>query len=136
MKSIRAQFNKLNGPDATSSYKIEFTIDESQRAQLTQILELKKHTEVLLNMYVTGEDDEEMHELITENEDDTKTRLNRRMHALMSEIATNSGKNKEDIKKILKEYLIKKECIVKSSSELDIRGFALAIYYLENEFDI
>lgn len=136
MKILGCQYNKHNGPDATNTHKIEFTVDESQQESMYDFIrQVKKGTEVLLLVYVTGEDDQEINNLVTESEDDTRTRLNKRMHAIIHDIARNQKKTPVEIKTILKKYLIDKKCIVKSSAELDIRGLAIAIYYLENEFN-
>lgn len=135
MKILGCQFNKHNGPDATNTHKIEFTVDESQQESMYDFIrQTKKGTEVLLLVYVTGKDDQEIQALSTESEDDTRTRLNRRMHAIINDIAATQHKTPVEIKDVLKKYLIAKKCIVKSSAELDIRGLAIAIYYLENEF--
>lgn len=135
MKIIGCQFSKHNGPDATNTHKIEFSVDEAQQESMYDFVrKVKKGTEVLLLAYITGEDDSEITSLITESDDQTRTRLNKRMHAIINDIATNKNKTPVEIKKLLKKYLIEKKCIVKSSAELDIKGLAMAIYYLENEF--
>ena len=135
MKIIGCQFDKHVGPDATNTHKISFAVDESQQESMYDFIrKVKKGTEVLLLVYVTGEDDHEINDLVTETEDETRTRLNKRMHAIINNIATNQHKTPAEIKNVLKKHLIAKKCIVKSSAELDIRGLAIAIYYLENEF--
>lgn len=135
MKIIGCQFDKHNGPDATNTHKISFAIDESQQESMYDFIrKVKKGTEVLLLVYVTGEDDHEINELVTETEDETRTRLNKRMHAIITNIAIAQHKTPAEIKTVLKKYLIAKKCIIKSSAELDIRGLAIAIYYLENDF--
>lgn len=134
MRILGAQFNRLSGPDITSSYKIEFIVDEANRDCLSQILELKKGTEVLLMMYTSDEDNQEVNELIVESDDDTRKRLNRQMHAKINEIAKNKNVTSVEVKKKLKEYLITKKLIKESSKELDVNGLASAIYYLQTEF--
>ena len=132
MRILGAQFNRLSGPDITSSYKIEFIVDEANRDCLSQILELKKGTEVLLMMYTSNED--EVNELIVESDDDARRRLNRQMHAKINEIAKNKNVSAIEVKKKLKKYLIMKKLIKESSKELDVNGLASAIYYLTSEF--
>lgn len=134
MRILGAQFNRLSGPDITSSYKIEFIVDEANRDCLSQILELKKGTEVLLMMYTSGEDDQEMNEMVVESKDDTRRRLNRQMHAKINEIAKNKNVSSAEVKKKLKEYLIRKKLMKESSKELNVNGLASAIYYLQTEF--
>ena len=132
MRILGAQFNRLSGPDITSSYKIEFIVDEANRDCLSQILELKKGTEVLLMMYTSNED--EVNELIVESDDDARRRLNRQMHAKINEIAKNKNVSSVEVKKKLKDYLITKKLIKESSKELNVNGLASAIYYLQTEF--
>lgn len=135
MKIVGAQFDKHNGPDATNSHKISFTVDELQQESMYDFIrQVKKGTEVLLLVYVTGDDAQEINALSTESDNDTRVRLNKRMHAIINDVASSQKKTPIEIKNILKKYLIDKKCIVKSSAELDIRGLAIAIYFLENEF--
>ena len=55
------------------------------------------------------------------------------MHVLINKVASESNKEAGEIKKALKEYLINRKYIKKSTKELDFRGLAAAIYYLRNE---
>lgn len=134
MQILGAQWDKHNGPDGVNSHKIQFVVDDSQRECLKQLIDLKKGTEVMLLLYVVGKDDDEINKLAVESEDDTRKRLNKRMHAMISDIATAQNKTPDEIKIALKRYLIQSKCIVESSSELDVKGLAIAIYYLEHEF--
>ncbi len=134
MKILGVQFNKLSGPDATANYSITFTLDESQRFSLKNLLELKKGTELLMILFETATEETEITDIATENEDQLKKRFNRRMHAIINDIAKDKQKNAEEIKKILKKFLISKKYIKESSKELTIKGYAAAIYFLQNEF--
>ena len=132
MKTIKAQFNKLSGPDATASYKLEFIIDEAQRSCLKQVLELRKGTEVIIEMNAL--DDVDIVELDNETMQDTRSRLNKRMHAMIGDIAGAQCKPTAHIKQELKKLLVDKQLLKESTSELDVRGLAIAIYLLQNEF--
>lgn len=134
MKTIKAQYNKLSGPDITSSYKIEFIIDESQRSCLSELLTLRKGTEVILSM--NHLDDIDIVELDNETEDETRKRLNKKMHAMIGDVAGAQCKPTAKIKQDLKDMLVQKGLLKESTSELDIKGFAYAIYLLENEFNV
>jgi len=137
MRIIGAQFNKISGPDATSSYKIEFVVDESQRSGVLNLAnQMKKGTELLLMIFDTSEDSEEIKEMANETTEQTMKRLNRRMYALMNDIAAEKKIDLLDVKKTLKSFLIKKKYIIKSTSELDIKGLAAAIFYLSSEYDL
>jgi hypothetical protein len=134
MKTIGAQFNKISGPDATASYKVEFTVDESQRKSIQSLLDYKKGTSVLLMIFDIENEKTDLNEIANETPDEMLKRLNKQMHALIGDIAENSKIDKSVVKSKLKEYLIKRGLIQESTSELDTNGFAIAIYYLRNEF--
>ena len=137
MKLLGAMFNKISGPDATSSYKIEFVVDESQRQGVLDLAkQMKKGTELLLMIFETNEDSEEIKDLVDETPDKTRERLNKRMYALMNDIASEKKMDLMEIKRSLKAFLIKKKYMEKSTKELDIRGISAAIFYLQTEFDI
>ncbi|MFA5174610.1 MAG: hypothetical protein WC438_05510 [Candidatus Pacearchaeota archaeon] len=137
MTVIGAQFNKISGPDATSSYKIEFVVDESQRSGVLNLAnQMKKGTELLLMIFESDVDSEEIKEMATETTEETRSRLNKRMYAMMNDIAADKKIDLIEVKKTLKSFLIKRKYIVKSTSELDIKGIAAAIFYLQTEYNI
>jgi len=136
MLIVGAQFNRVSGPDATSSYKIEFVVDESQRSGVLNLAnQMKKGTELLLMIFESSADSDELKEMATESTEETRIRLNKRMYALMNDIAAEKKISLIDVKKTLKTFLIKKKYIEKSTSELDIKGIAAAIFYLSSEFN-
>jgi len=136
MNILCAQFSQHRGPDATSQHKISFTVDESQqKAMYDFVSHAKKGTEVMLLIYVTEHDNDAINELVTESDIDTKKRLSRQMHAIINTIAANKNMTPSEIKTILKEHLIMKQLMKESSKELDIKGIAYAIYYLQNNFN-
>ena len=135
MRIIGAQYNKISGPDATASYKIEFMVDESQRNGVLDLAKsLKKGSELLLLVFETNKEEEEIKELVNEEPAQTKNRLYKRMHALINDIAESKKLLPEEVKNSLKEFLVKKKYIEKSTRELDLRGLAAAIYYLQSEY--
>jgi spore germination protein YaaH len=137
MKLLHCQFNKQSGPDATSQFKIEFTVDESQKDLFYKFVnDLNKGTELLIMAFNAVKDEKEITDIATESPKETKTRFNKRMHAMINQIASEKQMKPEEIKKLLKDYLIKKNLIKESTAELDLNGYASAIYYLESEFDI
>lgn len=136
MKILICHYNKISGPDATASFKIEFTVDESQSERFYNFIwKLKKGTELMLTAYETDKE-EEIKELLVETSEQTKVRLNKQMHAMINDIADNKGLEATEIKETLKKYLIEKDYIKKSTSELNIKGYSAAIYYLATEFEI
>lgn len=130
-------YNKISGPDATASYKIEFVVDESQRNGILDLAKnLQKGSELLLLVFETNKEEEEIKELVNEDLVQTKNRLYKRMHALMNEIAESKKITPEQVKDSLKEFLTRKKYIEKSTKELDLKGLAAAIYYLQTEYSL
>jgi len=73
--------------------------------------------------------------MINETEKETRARLFRQMHAIISDIAKNKKIEPDTVKKSLKDFLINKNYIKSSSKELDLGGLAAGIYYLKNNYD-
>ena len=137
MRIIGAQFNKIAGPDATSSYKIEFCVDETQREGVLDLAkQLKKGTELLLLIFETNDEEAEIKELVSENPEKTKERLFKRIHAMINDIAKDKKLDPKVIKETLKDFLRQKKYLVKSTKELDLKGLAAAVYYLQTEYAI
>lgn len=138
MKILACQFSKVSGPDAVSNYKIEFSVDESQRRGVQNLLTYKKGTSLLLMLFETENlsDENEVKEMTIENEKQTRIRFNKRMHALINEVAKEKGFEQAVIKKSLKKWLVSKKLIKESTAELDLKGLASAIYYLQNEYGL
>jgi len=137
MYILGAQYDKHNGPGAVRQHKIGFTVDESQQDGLYDWLKsVKKGTQVLLMIFNTETEEEEIKDLVTENPEQTKQRLFKRMHALINQIADSKKIEFVEVKTSLKTFLINKKYIVKSTKELSIEGLAAAIYYLSNEYGL
>lgn len=135
MYIIGAQYNKIGGPNAVHQFKLEFTVDESQRDSLLELAKkLKKGSSSLLLVLDTDADENEIKELVNENPEQTRIRLNKQMYAIIRDIARDKNLDVGDIKKALKEFLIQKKYIKESSKELDIKGLSAAIYYLKTEY--
>ena len=136
MKVLGVSYNKISGPDATASYKIEFIVDESQREGVLELAKtLRKGSELLLLVFNVKTEEKEIDELVTEKPAQTRTRLFKRMHAMLNDIAADKRMKPAEVKKILRDFLIKKKYIKKSTKELNINGLAAAIFYLSSEFE-
>ena len=136
MYIIGASFNKQSGPDATKSYNLSLDIDETQKQGLLKLIADTNKGEPLLLLIFKPDDDngDLVTDLASENPVETKNRLRKQMHAMINDIAKEKNVEPEKIKDILRKYLIKKNYMKKSTTELGIEGFSAAIYYLNNEF--
>jgi len=54
---------------------------------------------------------------------------------MLNDIAADKRMKPAEIKKILRDFLIKKKYIKTSTKELNINGLAAAIFYLNSEFE-
>jgi hypothetical protein len=133
MYVIIAQFNTQGGPYSGKNYKIVFDIDETQKeGALNLAAACDKGTELLLLAFKTQK--EESNSLLNESQEETRKRFFRQMYAMIHEAAKRKNKKPEEIKTLLKEFLIRRKFIVSSSKELNIDGLAAAIYFIQTEF--
>ena len=134
MKIFAAQYDSHSGPRADRSFRLVLTVDETQaKALFNLVAGTPKGTEFLFLAFHTTEEEQDIKNLVEEDSEQTKRRLYKQMHALITKAASESNKDGEEIKKILKEYLVTRNYIKKSTKELDLRGLSAAIYYLRNE---
>lgn len=134
MKIFAAQYDSHSGPRADRSFRLILTVDETQsKALFDLVVGTPKGTELLFLAFDTIKEEQEIKELTDEKPEQTIKRLYKHMHGLISKVASESNKDETEIKKILKQYLIDKKYMKKSTKELDMRGLAAAIYYLKNE---
>lgn len=134
MKIFAAQYDSHSGPRADRSFRLVLTVDETQsKALFNFVVGTPKGTEFIFLAFHTTEEEQEIKDLIEENPKQTIQRLYKQMHALITKVAHESNKDGSEIKKMLKEYLVARKYIKKSTKELDLRGLSAAIYYLRNE---
>lgn len=134
MKIFAAQYDSHSGPRADRSFRLVLTVDETQGKSLFNFVAgTPKGTEFLFLAFDTNKEEREVKDLVNEQPEQTKLRLNKRMHALINNVALESNKESTEIKQMLKEYLIRRKYMDKSTKELDLRGLSAAIYYLLNE---
>ena len=137
MYVLGAQFDKQSGPDGVNQHKIIFTVDESQQAGLYRWLStVRKGSSVLLVIFDAEKEESEITSIATETPEKTKKRLFRRVHAMIDDIARDKSIEPEKVKIALKDFLKDKGYIKESTKELDLRGLAASVYYLQNEFDV
>jgi len=137
MYILGVQFDKHSGPDAVKQHKLTFTVDETQQSGMYKFLNsVNKGSEILLLIFDTSKEESEIKELVNENTDETKQRLYKRIHAMINDIGSDKNLNPKVIKDSLKQFLIQKKLMIKSTKELDLKGLASAIYFLQTEFNI
>ena len=134
MKIFAAQYDSHSGPRADRSFRLVLTVDESQAKSLFNLVAgTPKGTEFLFLAFHTTEEEQDIKDLIEENPEQARKRLNKRMHVMITKVAEESNKTTTKIKEALKDYLIRRNYMTKSTKELDMKGLAAAIYYLQNE---
>jgi hypothetical protein len=130
-------FNGINTVSSTKSYKISLMVDETSKLEVLKMGVKFNLNDPLLVVVYRG-DSETLKKLSYETDDLARKRLNKQMYAKISNISNNSGKHKDEIKKNLKNELIKNGHLNsnQSSKELTIKGLSFAISILsswENE---
>jgi len=134
MKFLACQFNKVSGPDAVSNYKVEFTVDESQRRGVQNLISWKKGTSLLLVLYDVDKEESSIKELTEETPEDTKKRFLSRIYVLIKQIAKEKNTEPEKIKTTVKDFLKEKKLLKESFTEMDVKQLSAAIYYLQTEY--
>lgn len=131
MLKFIAQFNSQHGPNGASQYILRIDIDSIHKDGFLPINQYPKGSTFLVFMLPL---DELNNDSITETDDEIKHRFQKQMYALIRERAKERNEQISKIKLDLKEMLKKKKFLETSTSELDLKGYAAAIYLLENEF--
>lgn len=134
MLSFIAQYDKHHGPDGAHQYKLILDIDESHKAGLKQIMDFSKGETFMVLMLPVDEEFASFGEVVNETEENTKVRLRKQMHALIRDISKGKGLTVDEVKTSLREMLKQKGHLEKSTKELSVKGFAAAIYLLQNQF--
>ena len=75
-------------------------------------------------VFIPTEKKEELEQFRSETPEETKERFRKRMNALIGELGTIQGESAEKIREVLKRDWILRGIIKKSTTELDIQGYA------------
>ena len=121
------QWDNHRGPDAIGQHKLTFTLDESLQVDEFNPMSIKKGTQfmVILIEDVGGA-------LPQETVDEATKRFQRRMHALITELAERDGVTQVQYKNEFKQLLQRLNIIKESTKELDLQGYSRAINILNN----
>lgn len=134
------QFEKHTGPDAVGQHKFTFSMDESlpRGPDFKNLISVNKGTQFLVVMIEAGSN--EATEFAAETKEETLSRFKKHMEVLISDIADLKGLDKEKYRDEIKSILKKEGRIDKSTTELDLDGYANVItrlkkvkFKLENE---
>ena len=127
MKDIPAQYHSFRKTTLGDNI-ISFRVDQMYSDTVGELVQAQIGTEYIMRLedVTTG--------VVLGGEQktkDTKGRFWSKMHSLIGEIAEKRNTAKEDIKEELRDWLILRKHIVKSTKELDIKGLAVACNILE-----
>lgn len=112
--TLRAQFNSHRGPTSQGDHKIMFDIQPEEKNIYPFLEEMSKYPFVILKVYPVEEGSSRS---LEEDEWDTN---NRRIHAMFGELAEKTKTPMEDVKKVIKDKLVKEGKIKMSLKELKI----------------
>ena len=100
--------------------------------ELSKVTNGKMGQEFIVLMIPTN-DTKAIEEFKNETPEQTKSRFSRQMNAMISEIAKLSGKTKDEYRNSVKQHLIDNGIIKKSTTELDVEGYAFVITKLKEK---
>ena len=110
MITLPVQFDRHTGPNVVGEHKLIFSIDESIEWGHFNPVKIKKGTQFMMILLNLGEKNNEKisNEGLKkdETEEDTKKRLQKRLHSLIGDWAELAGKKKEEVKSELRSHLI------------------------------
>lgn len=133
MIKLPAQFVKHNGPQVNGEHKLTFDVQKEFSSILYEALEqLERNPQIVLDITIVTTQ-KEASDITEQLQEKLWTRQNKKIHALIDEIAELRKMKSSDMKKALKLELIKKGTIKESLKELteDQQGELLNI--LEND---
>lgn len=104
---------------------ISLSVDSAFSKQITDVLNIENGARLLVRIEVADEQKE-----VPQN-NDTKEKFRKTMHVKIREVAEHAMVTEKQIKDELKARLISKGLIKESTTELDIKGYAVACNILE-----
>lgn len=111
--------------------KLIFSADKSIDLQGFNPFEIEQGTQFMVIMVPVNS--EEMNDFKTETAKETLDRFKRHMEVLIGDVARLLKKDQGEYREQFKAFLTEKGYIQKSTSELDLNGYANAIVYLKNK---
>lgn len=122
---LPAQFDGHRGPDVVGQHKIVFTVDESVDISDFNPMKIKKGTQYFLVLLDMNEPNDEKNIHIQ-----VKEKMNKKLHALMSELAELKGMSMDVLKTELKN-----EFNVEHTNEMSLKQYAQILNRVESEIN-
>lgn len=107
---------------------------EQYAGEVSRLTDKPMGTEYIA-IFIPTDAKEEIEEFKNETPDETKERFRKRMNALIGELAKKQGTSAEKLREELKKEWIVKGIIKKSTTELDIAGYAARITELMSKLN-
>ena len=104
---------------------ISLSVDSAFSKQITDVLNIENGSRLLVRIEVADEQKE-----VPQN-NDTKEKFRKTMHVKIREVAERDGKTEKEVKDDLKTTLSEMKLIKSSTTELDIKGYAIACNLLD-----
>lgn len=130
-----SQFDYARSAKGDKQWKLMLDIDDSHRQGLIPLIQNAQMGDTYLTLMIPIDDNFiSMGEAVNETEESIILRLRKQAHALIRDVAKEKGLTVDEVRTSLKDMLSKKGYLKESLKELDIKGYAAAIYILRNEF--
>ena len=127
MKDIPAQYHSFRKTTLGDNI-LSFRVDQMYSDTVGELVQAQIGTEYVMKLEKVNTDTV----LGGESKNiDTEEKFRRTMHARINELADIREKDREEVKDSLRQELIKRKLIEKSTKELDIKGLAIAVNILD-----
>lgn len=125
---IPLQYEKHSGPDAIGDHKFTFSMNESVNLgeSFKDLISTKKGKEFIV-ILLDNSQGQEADEFRNETPEETLKRFQKHLHVVITDRAKILQISPEQLKQELKDELKKQNIIKESSTELDLKGYAIAI---------
>lgn len=115
---------------STGDRIISFCTYEDHAGDVTEVIQSKIGTEYLVMLVPTGTQEHDA--FVSETPEETKTRFQKRMHAIIDQQAKDKGVDSNSYRASIKSELKSLGLIKDSTTELTVKGYAQVISLLLN----
>lgn len=110
---------------------ISFSVDRMYSDNIVEVIKNEIGTEFIVYLEnVTSETS------LNADNIELREKFGRKLHALLKDLASVKKCKPEEVKTVLKQYLKDKKLIKESTTELDLKGLAIACNWTETEIKI
>ena len=106
---------------------ISLSVDSTFSKSISDVMEIDAGVPLIVRIEIKDIEEKE-----PQKNQDTKDKFRKTMHVKIRKVAEKKNNTEDDVKDQLKKKLIEKKIIEKSTTELDIKGYAIACNILDD----